>query len=60
MSRMVILRLALFLTVPFRGKRCDSSLVLHTCERLAELKGISVEDCARITMENGKRFFGIK
>ncbi len=45
--------------VPFRGKRCDSSLILHTCERLAELKGISVEDCARITLENGKRFFNI-
>ena len=46
--------------VPHRGKRCDSSLVLHTCEKLAEIKGISVEECARITMENGKRFFGIK
>jgi len=46
--------------VPHRGERCDSSLVLHTCGRLAEIKGISAEDCARITMENGKRFFGIK
>ena len=46
--------------VPHRGKRCDSALVLHTCEKLAEIKGITVEDCARITMENGKRFFGIK
>ena len=45
--------------VPHRGKRCDSSLVLYTCEKLAEIKGISVEDCARITTENGKRFFGI-
>ena len=46
--------------VPCRGQRCDSSLVLHTCQRLAEIKGISTEECARITMENGKRFFGIK
>ena len=46
--------------VPHRGKRCDSSLVVHTCEKLAEIKGISPEECARITMENGKRFFGIK
>ncbi|MBR2895546.1 MAG: TatD family hydrolase [Oscillospiraceae bacterium] len=45
--------------VPHRGKRCDSSLVLHTCEKLAEIKGLSVEECARITRENGKRFFGI-
>ena len=46
--------------VPHRGKRCDSSLVVHTCEKLAEIKGIDPEECARITMENGKRFFGIK
>lgn len=46
--------------VPHRGKRCDSTLVCHTCERLAEIKGISAEECARITMENGKRFFGIE
>ena len=46
--------------VPRRGERCDSSLVVHTCERLAEIKGITAEECARITMENGKRFFGIK
>lgn len=46
--------------VPHRGERCDSSLVVHTCEKLAEIKGISTEECARITMENGKRFFDIK
>ena len=46
--------------VPHRGERCDSSLVVHTCEKLAEIKGISLEDCARITTENGKRFFRIK
>ena len=45
--------------VPHRGERCDSSLVVHTCEKLAEIKNISTEDCAWITMENGKRFFGI-
>ena len=46
--------------VPHRGKRCDSSLVVHTCEKLAEIKGITPEECAHITMENGKRFFRIK
>lgn len=45
--------------VPHRGKRCDSTLLHHTCERLAEIKGIDAEDCARITSENGKRFFRI-
>ena len=44
---------------PCRGRRCDSSLVVHTCRRLAEIKGISLEECAKITAENGRRFFGI-
>ena len=46
--------------VPHRGKRNDSGYVLHICEKLAEIKGISTEECARITLENGKRFFRIK
>ncbi len=45
--------------VPRRGERCDSRLVRYTCEKLAEVKGISFEECARITAENGKRFFRI-
>ena len=45
--------------VPHRGKRNQSVYVQHVCERLAEIKGISFEECARITMENGKRFFHI-
>ena len=45
--------------VPCRGKRNDSTLVRYVCEKLSEIKGISSEDCARITLENGKRFFGI-
>lgn len=45
--------------VPHRGERCHSGLVAHTCARLAEIKGITLEECARITMENGKRFYQI-
>lgn len=45
--------------VPHRGKRGDSRYLVHTCRKLAEIKGISPEDCARITLENGRRFFGI-
>lgn len=45
--------------VPCRGQRCDSGLVAHTCRRLSEIKGISPEACAWVTMENGKRLFGI-
>lgn len=45
--------------VPHRGKRNDSGYVLHVCEKLAEIRGISLEECARVTRENGKRFFRI-
>ena len=45
--------------VPNRGKRNDSRNVSFICQKLAEIKGVSPEDCARITMENGKRFFRI-
>ena len=45
--------------VPFRGKRCHSGLVRYTCERMAELKGLSPEEMSRITYENGRRFFRI-
>ena len=45
--------------VPHRGKRNNSGYVVHVCEKLAELKGLSAEEAARITLENGRRFFGI-
>ena len=46
--------------VPHRGKRNHSGYVVHTCAKLAELKGIPPEECARVTAENGKRFFQIQ
>ena len=46
--------------VPCRGKRNDSTRVRYVCEKLAEIKGIDPTDCARITLENGKRFFDIR
>jgi len=45
--------------VPHRGKRNDSRNLSLICAKLAECQGVSVEECARRTMENGKRFFGI-
>ena len=45
--------------VPHRGKRNHSGYVVHTCQRLAEIKGIDPEQCSRITLENGRRFFQI-
>ena len=46
--------------VPCRGERCHSGLARHTCERLAELRGISPEECARITFENGTEFYQLQ
>ena len=45
--------------VPRRGQRNDSRNLVYICGKLAELKGVSPEECARITLENGKRFFHI-
>lgn len=44
---------------PYRGKRNHSGYVGKVAEKLAEVKGISPEEAARITLENGKRFFRI-
>lgn len=44
---------------PFRGRRCDSGYVYRMAETIAQIKGISTQEAARITTENGKRFFQI-
>ena len=38
--------------VPHRGKRNDPSLVIHVAEKIAELKGLSVEEVAQQSTEN--------
>lgn len=44
---------------PFRGKRNNSAYVKYTAQKIAELRGMDVAEIARITMENGKRFYNI-
>ena len=44
---------------PNRGRRCDSRMLEFTCAKMAELRGISPEEMARITQENARRFFAI-
>lgn len=44
---------------PFRGKRNDSALMLHTVDALAALHGLSCEKMAFITAQNAARLFGI-
>lgn len=45
--------------VPYRGKRNDSGYVRLVAEKIAEIKGLDPEEVARITLENGRRFFRI-
>lgn len=45
--------------VPHRGERNDSTLLHFTAEKVAELKGMSTAELARITLENGRRLFNI-
>lgn len=45
---------------PFRGKRNNSAYVRYTAEKIAELRGMTFEEIAKITMENGKNFYNIK
>ncbi len=42
---------------PYRGKRCDSGMIVRVIEKIAEVKGITPKDTAKITMENTKRLF---
>ena len=43
--------------VPYRGKRNHSGYVPKVAEKIAEIKGLTTEEVAAITMENGKKFF---
>ena len=42
---------------PFRGKRNHSGYLKHIIKKIAEIKGLSFEKVAELTMENGKRLF---
>jgi len=44
---------------PHRGKRNEPSLVPLVAEEIARLKDVPVEEVARVTSENAKRFFRI-
>lgn len=42
---------------PNRGKRCDSSMIVHVIDKIAAEKNISPEEAAAQTMENTLRLF---
>lgn len=45
--------------VPYRGKRCDSSMIVHTAEAAANVYGIDTQEMLDISCANGERLFGI-
>ena len=44
---------------PFRGKRNHPGYLYRMAEKLAEIRGMTVEEIRQITTENGKRLYGI-
>lgn len=42
---------------PFRGKRCDSSMIIYSAMKIAELKQINTISLLEQTFENAKRLF---
>lgn len=45
--------------VPFRGKRNESSYLVHIARKVAGVYGLSEEEIASVTTANSKRIFGI-
>ena len=44
---------------PMRGRRNSSLFLQYIAEKIAEARGIAADEVAALTMENGRRFFGI-
>lgn len=45
---------------PFRGKRNEPAYLLYTVSKIAELRGVCIEEVARQTSANAMRLFGVK
>jgi len=46
--------------VPFRGKRCEPAMIVHTARKIAELRGIDVGELEARSTENASRRFGVE
>lgn len=46
--------------VPLRGKRNDSGNLRYVVDKIAGIKGLSHEETAAITAQNGRRLFGLE
>ncbi len=45
---------------PYRGRRNEPVYVLYTAQKVAELKGVTLEELSRQTTANAERLFGLK
>ena len=45
--------------VPLRGKPCEPAYLVHTARRVAELRGIGLDELAELTTRNASRAFGV-
>ncbi|MGN0551391.1 MAG: TatD family hydrolase [Acutalibacteraceae bacterium] len=45
--------------VPYRGKRCDSSMIIYSAAKIAEIRGISLDELLRINTDNACKMFNI-
>jgi len=45
--------------IPFRGQRNEPLYVKYVAEKIAELKGVSFDEVAKITTESARKLFGI-
>jgi TatD DNase family protein len=45
--------------VPYRGKPNEPARVTHVIEKIAELKGLSYEEVAKVTTENARKVFNL-
>ena len=60
LERLLIETVCPYMTpVPFRGRRNDPSLIVHTLKKLAELRAMDEETLAAILYENSFQAFGI-
>ena len=60
LDRLILETDAPFLTPePLRGKKNFPEYVLYTAQKIADLRGLSLEKLARITTENGLQLFNI-
>jgi TatD DNase family protein len=45
--------------VPNRGKRNDSTNLAYIARAVGEMRGITAQEAAELTLKNGRQFFGI-